>query len=202
MIYTYQDPSEIVEGGARRFFRSGLFPLSVIAALAGIALYSVGNADVQFDWFSTLVIIGYISLVVAWHNRHQCGEIRLSDDGTCELVTKRRVVRLHANEIRSVTYRRHHSNDRHESYVIRCPAGKFGVSEDMTGFLDFLIRLETLNPAVDLSSFPPDTWPGLHTVGSRGRGADMMRLGISLIFPVGITVVLVVLIIETITGKY
>jgi len=56
----------------------------------------------------------------------------------------------------------------------------------MTGFLDFLTRLATLNPAVDLSSFPAflaDAWSGLGTPATAVSGTDVSRLVRSAVFP-------------------
>lgn len=79
-----------------------------------------------------------------------CGEIRLGDDGTCELETKHRVVRLHVKEIRSV---QSWDDDAVEGYTIHYHGGKLRVTQKMTGFDDFLTRLGALNPAVDLTGF-------------------------------------------------
>jgi hypothetical protein len=45
----------------------------------------------------------------------------------------------------------------------------------MGGFHDFLARLKTLNPAVDLSGFPTDAWPGLGRPEGEG-GITVSRL--------------------------
>src|SRR6266511_2649446 len=96
-----------------------------------------------------------------------CGEIRLSDDGRCELETKRQVIRLHVNQIRSVKYWRDDESDR-ESYTIRYQGGKLKVSDGMTLFPDFLARLQRLNPALDVTTFPADAWPELRTPAAAG----------------------------------
>ena len=124
--------------------------------------------------------------------------IRLSDDGTCELETKRRVVCLHANEIRSVAYS---ASDAGESYKIHYQGGYLPVTTAMTGFPDFLARLKTLNPAVDLTSFPPDAWPGLGAPATDQRGTSVSRRIGGALFSVGAVVALVWLAIETLTAK-
>src|SRR6266498_2532198 len=92
-------------------------------------------------WMAAAVSVGAVLFVlihqyVVYRHHHYgtCSEIRLSDEGICELETKRR--------------------------VIRQQGGKLAVNEEMTAFADFLSRLKALNPAVDLTSFPADTWPG------------------------------------------
>ncbi len=119
----------------------------------------------------------------------------LSDDGTCELDTKRRVTRLHVKQIQSVLYRRDSESDG-EYYRIRYQGGKLSVDERMTDFRDFLIRLKTLNPAVDLSSFPAGAWPGLATPDE--ARATAQRRGIrGALFPVGVVLLLIWLTVET-----
>jgi hypothetical protein len=111
--------------------------------------------------------------------RRACDEIRLSDDGTCELETKRRVIRLHVSEISAVEYR--DDDETGESYTIRFRGGKTWVSPLVEQFPDFLARLESLNPAVDLSSFPA-AWPDREPAEpSRTGFGDSLR---SAVFPV------------------
>ena len=129
-----------------------------------------------FSWASVGLcgmICGFVVLVQHRHYRHRadgiCGEIRLNDHGTCELETRRRVIRLHAHEIRSVRYSPENDEQR-ESYTIHYQSGKLDVGKQMTGFADFLTRLKTLNPSVDLNSFPSDAWPGLSHPITKERG--------------------------------
>jgi hypothetical protein len=132
-----------------------------------------------------------------------CGEIRLDDDGTCELQTKRQVIRLHVNEIRCVKYWRDPEGGS-ASFTIYHRTGKLSVTEEMTGFLDFLTRLVTLNPAVDLSSFPAflaDAWSGSGTPAIAVSGTDVSRLVRSVVFPLCVVVLLVWLALETLLGK-
>ena len=64
------------------------------------------------------------------------------------------------------------------------------------GFADFLTRLKTLNPAVDLSSFPADRWPGLVT--SAKAQTTTVRQGIrGALFPSAILILLIWLAVET-----
>ena len=101
----------------------------------------------------------FMGSVFAWcfydHSRRSCFEIRLSDDGTCEFVTGRRVIRLHVHEITAVKY----SNDVEsgESYAVRYRGGRIGLRSSISDLRGFVTRLQAVNPAVDLSSFP-DSW--------------------------------------------
>jgi hypothetical protein len=62
--------------------------------------------------FFVFTYFGYRRLVYG-----TCGEIRLGDDGTCELETKRTVIRLHVNDLRCVRYSPE-TDEQIESYTI------------------------------------------------------------------------------------
>ena len=124
----------------------------------------------------------------------KCSAIRLSDDGTCELETKRRVIRLHVNQIRSVRFSPA-GDESSESYSIRYEGGKLHVDKRMADFADFLSRLKALNPAVDLTTFP-EGWPGLGRQASETPG-PLRRL----LFPLIVIVLLVSLASHTLLGK-
>jgi hypothetical protein len=128
-----------------------------------------------------------------------CGEIRLVDDGTCELETKRRVIRLHVNDLRSVRFLPE-TDEQSESYTIHFRGGKLHVGKRMTSFPDFLTRLKTLNPAVDLTSFPADRWPGLGQSATEARGTLVRRFLGSALFPLIVISSLVYLASQTL-GK-
>ena len=128
-----------------------------------------------------------------------CGEIRLGDDGTCELETKRRVIRLHVNEIHSVRYWRE-TDEQSESYTIHSTSGKLDVEKEMTGFADFLTRLKTLNPAVDLASFPTGAWPGLGQPAT-SRGTLVRHFIRSALFPLIVISLLVYLASQTLPNQ-
>jgi hypothetical protein len=128
-----------------------------------------------------------------------CGEIRLGDDGTCELETKRRVIRLHVNDLRSVRYRRK-TDEQSESYTIHYRGGKLDVGPRMTGFADFLTRIKTLNPAVDLASFPAGAWPGLGQPATT-RGTLVRRFMRSALFPLIVISLLVYLASQTLASS-
>src|SRR5262245_61693240 len=102
MVRTYRNETAF-ESGAARFFGSGFFLLLVLTALLIVVFSRLDRVETQFDWFSAPVMLVGVGLAIAWHNRHECREIRLSDDGICEFETRRRSTRLHVNEIRSVT---------------------------------------------------------------------------------------------------
>jgi hypothetical protein len=68
--------------------------------------------------------------------------------------------------------------------------------------LDFLARLKTLNPGVDLTSFPADRWPGLGAPATQEQATTVGRGIRRALFPVGVVVTLIWLAIETLTtGK-
>jgi hypothetical protein len=127
----------------------------------------------------------------------RCVQIRLHDDGRCELEARRRLIRLHANEITSVKYELDDESDR-ESYTIRYHGGKLDVSDGMTNFPDFLARLERLNPAVDLSSFPSEAWPASDTASHAGALNLFIR---SALFPLLVILAFAWLAIQASTGN-
>ena len=197
-IHTYRDPEAFRED-----------PLLLPRFVAGVFLFAILGFDVVNDrltWFTVLVSTFCAAAVVGGYvffRREQegnCGEIRLSDDGTCELETKRRVTRLHVGEIRSVRYWRD-SESEHEHYTIYYRDGKVDVTRRMNGFLDFLTRLKTLNPAVDLSSFPSflvETFPGGIGDARSGESATPMnRFFHSALFPLLVVAALVWLAMQT-----
>jgi hypothetical protein len=118
--------------------------------------FSLGDA-----LFAAVWAVAGLLLVRGVYRRYYyygvCEEIRLSNDGTCELEARRTVVRLHVNEIKAVKYRCSDEDDG-ESYTIRFTGGKLEVGDGMADFPDFLARLERLNPAVELTSFPAGAW--------------------------------------------
>jgi hypothetical protein len=199
MTYTYRD-STILESKTLQLV---VFPLAVFLVIVALGASALAHG---FTWaervegavgFVVVFGLGYIS-----YRRHRygtCGEIRLSDDGTCELETKRRVIRLHVNEIRCVAYSR---SDEGASYTIHYHGGHLPVTNGMTGFPDFLARLKTLNPGVDVTSFPPDRWPGLGGPATQEHATTVGRGIRRALFPVGVVVALIWLAIETLTtGK-
>jgi hypothetical protein len=97
-----------------------------------------------FGFFLTWALYDY--------SRRSCFEIHLTDEGICEFVTGRRVIRLHVHEITAVEYRR--DDEGEESYAVRHRGGRIGMRSSIANFRGFVGRLRAMNPAVDLSSFP------------------------------------------------
>jgi len=124
--------------------------MPVLAFAGGFTL-----ADRAEGALGLALFIGCVYLSDRRHRQRTCSEIRLGDDGTCELETKRAVIHLHVNQIASVEYVR--DSDSRADYVISYQGGSVPVTKGMTDFADFLNRLGALTPAVDLNSFPPDT---------------------------------------------
>jgi len=198
VIHTYRDAdvfrSRYWERPLPRFLSLGVIPLFLFGPLAaGWFPFSwpVAGAAAAFTVLS--VIAEYNQLRREQYGN--CGEIRLDDDGTCELETKRRVIRLHANEIRSVAHWPE-SDETSESYTIYYQGGKLRVAKRMTDFHDFLSRLKTLNPAANLPGFPADTWPDLGGQGAEKPGYARRFLQ-SALFPLIVITVLVYLATQT-----
>ena len=162
MIRTYRDSEAL----GRRFLGPAHVGFWLLALTFVLGPFAFGWS--RLTWAGPAPFVGgfiglaFVHQYFAYRQQYygRCGEIRLSDDGTCELETERRVIRLHVNEIRSVRYSRD-SEDGRESYSIHYRAGKLHVAERMTDFRDFLTHLKALSPAVDLSGVPTDTWPDL-----------------------------------------
>lgn len=191
MTHTYRDP----DVPSFRLWHLSFFLLFPIFSVAPLALGAVPVTKdaLLFAAVGTIpLLIAYFAYRSEYHGK--CSEIRLSDDGTCELETKRRVIRLHVNQIRSVRFSPA-SDESSESYTIRYEGGKLHVDKRMSNFPDFLTRLKGLNPAVDLTSFPA-AWPDLGERGSENPG-PLRRL----LFPLIVIVLLVSLASHTLLGK-
>ena len=196
MIHSYRDPEAL----KRTFWGPNLGGFGVLALLV-VVLSFVWSQLTWSDAQGLGLFVGCLFLFVPFAYRHHyygtCEEIRLSDDGTCEPDTKRRTIRLHVNQIRSVVYGRGRSSEGDgEFYSIRYEGGKLYVDERMTDFRDFLDRLRTLNPAVDLSTFPADAWPGLAT-SADARAAALRRGVRGALFPASVVILLIWLAVET-----
>ena len=205
MIHTYRDADVF-----RTRYWDGAIPS--VLSFCFLVLFLFGPLAAgwfPFNWTFAVAAGAFTVLaLVAGYNQHRreqygnCGEIRLDDDGTCELETKRRVIRIHASEIQSVKYWRDSESER-EHYTIHYRGGKLHVAERMTGFRDFLTRLKTLNPAVDLASFPAlltDAWPTAGGQATEER-TFMSRFLRSALFPLIVISMLVYLAIQTIPSK-
>jgi len=157
--HSYRDERFATVAGWYR--RTALVPLAVIGVMIGLADRRAR------DSILLVALALFVFVLAAIAGRRACIEIRLSEDGMCELVTKRNVIRLRVGQIRSVRCRSAGDGDS-ESYRIEFDGGKIDVAEQMTDFHDFLLRLRELNPAVDLSGFREPAWPGLTMpIGSR-----------------------------------
>jgi hypothetical protein len=180
----------------------GVFLLFLFAYMMTEAIGEVRNRGVlSLDGVSAAVVLcAAIAVGRYLYRRHyyrRCAEIRLSDDGRCDLETKRGTVRLHVNEIESVKYRRGDDGGP-DSYTIRYRGGRVEVTGRMTRFRDFLVRLRQLNPGIDLSSSPAEKWPDLALPAPPRTVGGSMR---SALFPSIVFVVLAWLAFETLTGS-
>jgi len=198
-MHVYRDES-VLEN--RVELLGGVVVVGVVASLPTASIVEGFNngltwGDALIAAFWVGVALAVLRAVYRHHYYGTCGEIRLSDDGTCELETKRRLIRLHVNEIKSVKYSRDDESDR-ESYTIRFQGGKLEVTDGMTHFPAFLAQLERMNPAVDLTSFPADDWPDLRTPEPAGTVNRLMR---SALFPLVVILALAWIAIKALTGN-
>ena len=199
MIHTYRDPQIF----RSRFLGSSHLRSFVLFCLISVALFALTGFRFTWDaatFFGGPFALGLV-LVFLSHRGQQyggCREIRLSDDGTCELDTPRRSIRVHVNEIRSVRYSPE-TDDSSESYTIQYREGSLHVAKGMTGFADLLTRLKASNPALDLSSFP-SAWP---TLGERtpDKLGPVNRFFSGALFPLIVVILLVYLASQTLLGK-
>lgn len=196
MVKTYRD-----EATARdRRPLSGFFVFALISALFFAPSFVRGGLTRGGAEFLTVVIAASILIVVVGY-RHQylgiCLEIRLDDDGNCELETRRRTIRIHARDIYAVRYSAE-TDDGPESYEIRFKTGKLHVSHSMTDFLDFLRQLKAFNPAVELLRFPAASDPALGEAPSTRGRLETGYIVRSLAFPAVVVILLVWLAVETV----
>jgi hypothetical protein len=197
ITHTYRDP-DVFKG---RF--DGLAALAVCAFITAFLFGPIAFGWVPFTWTWAAacgVSCGFVFAGQYVLYRRQtygsCAEIRLGDDGTCELETKREVIRLHVHDLRSVRYSRE-TDDRVESYTIHYRSGKLHVGKGMTGFGDFLSRLRTLNPAVELTGFPTNAWSALGQPATKERGTLLGLFIRSALFPLIVISLLVYLASQT-----
>ncbi len=158
MIHTYRDPylHGTERSPARTLFAAGAFVLLV-------TLLFLGLARTGFTWAERAQLLGAVALTCGLaallssrYSQRVCSEIRLDDDGTCEFATRRGVIALHVRQITAVEY--DNDGDSRCEYRVRYRGGKIAVEAGMSAFTDFLARLSTLNPTVDLSSIPARIW--------------------------------------------
>ena len=203
MIHTYRDDRFLDS----RFADLDGYVLAWLIVASWVPAAIVERLDRGFTLGDALIVLFWsgVALAVArgfyWHYCYRrCGEIRLSDDGTCELETKRGVIRLHASELRGVKYYRDDDSGR-ESYTILCRGGRLKVSDRITGFDDFLARLATLNPALELTNFPNELVYRIGATAGRRRGSLARRIVTSVLFPFFVFVLLVWLAIQILMTK-
>jgi hypothetical protein len=187
VIHTYRDPADSRS-------RVGVAPLVFALFLLSAPILALFRGSVSWAEVVPASMLSAIALLWFFASRRTeqlgCREIRLSDDGSCELETKQRVIRLHASQIRCVEYQRDSETGR-EHYTIRFGPDKVGVAGSMPDFLDFVTRLKTLNPAVDMSSFPAlvsAAWPDAAPAVERSVVDRFLR---SALFPLLVIVLFV-----------
>ena len=97
MVHTYRDPALTKS----RFFGPG-FPLVFLVFVIAPFAFLDGPIWLRAIFPGSFLLVQYLF----YRQRYQrgCAEIRLSDDGTCEIETKRNVIRLHVNEVRQVEH--------------------------------------------------------------------------------------------------
>ena len=96
MIHTYRDANVLRSRSRGRSF------LQILGFGAAVVLFFFGPFAIgwsPFTWteagkFGGLTAVALVVMYAAHRREHYgiCGEIRLDDDGTCELETKRRVM--------------------------------------------------------------------------------------------------------------
>jgi len=143
--------------------------------LAGIAM-----AGITFEqWPLTIVLSA--PLFVLWASPIYAEfflrfyEVRLSDEGACEFKAALRSKLVRAQQIITVErdYRGWRMNDDDtEMTAVRFQGGSLIVVQPVDDFTEFLARLKTLNPAVDLTSYSADTRRDVDTTGERTSAAD------------------------------
>src|SRR4051812_4499710 len=158
MVHTYGESRARERSPAARLIAS-LRPMILLAPLGWGAMTVVGHGA---SWGNLAFVAAFciwilcVSALGHWRDR-DCRQIRLSDDGACELETSRRVIRLHVNQINAVEYYKDDESER-EHYTIKYRDGSVVVPDAIAHFDDFLERLKTLNPGVGVTNFPT-RWP-------------------------------------------
>jgi hypothetical protein len=187
VTYTYRDP-DVFKG---RALGLTAFSICALVLVSLVGAFVAGWVPLAFGAFGVFIVVHQYG-VYRQLQYGSCGEIRLDDDGTCELETRGSVIRLHVNEISSVRYSGE-NDEQPEYYTIHFRSTRLHVAKRMTDFPDFLARLKTLHPAVDLTSFPAETWPGVGAAPEE-RGTPLRRLLTrSLLLPLSVVVLLVYL---------
>jgi len=200
MVHTYRDkgPEPVREHRLLRLGALLLVALTIgmfVVAFGSVIVDAIANG-VRWNNWGLIAFVVFVAWTLYHHNKRLCLEIRLSDDGTCELETRRRVVRLHVNQISAVEYAEDDENPR-EWYTVEYNGGSILVPE-WADFADFLQRLKALNPAVDLSSFP-SAWPDADAAETSGTG--VMRFLQSALFPLVIIIIIILALVWLATSS-
>jgi hypothetical protein len=138
---------------------SGVRLLLAAARLVAFAAVVGGPvAWVVWAWHKGLgdAVVAVVVSLLIWraayrsHYHRTCREIRLSEDGRCELHAERRVVHLGAGQITSL---RDGTGDEDAGYhyLILFEGGKMKLHGDWPDFEDFVARVVAMNPYVDLT---------------------------------------------------
>jgi len=129
MIHTYRD----MNAPGARSIAVQTAAAAVLIPVGWIAFFVYAGAGFELVWENVLILAAGVVLppvfmfLAYWDaSRALCREIRLDDDGTCELVTSHRVIRLHVNEITALKYQRDSEGDT-GSFSIRYTGGKLEV---------------------------------------------------------------------------
>ena len=196
MIHTYRDMN--APGG--RSLAVAAAGMGVLVPVGSIAFFAFAGPGFPRTWSEVLILAHFVVvppvflfLAYKYDSRVSCNEIRLDDHGTCELETRRRLIRLHVNEITAVKYQRD-SEGGTGSYDIRYAGGKLVVSEKMTNFSDFLARLSAANPAVSVTDVPADL------LARRARREQSRSFATSVLFPLLFAGLVVWLSLKTLLG--
>jgi hypothetical protein len=191
-MHTYRDSFNL----RRRAFATAY-------AATGVLIVVLLSAVTHPLWAS-LVLSALIAFVqyITYRNLYEaaCTEIRLSDEGICELQAKRRMIRLDATQVRSVNYTPE-SDQTNEHYTLSYQGGNLRVGRRMTGFPDFLARLKALNPALDLTSLPAQFWAQGRTPAAHEPARELINVIRSAATPLIITVALALIATQTLLGR-
>jgi hypothetical protein len=201
-IHIYRDPGFPRDRAPLSHVGLGDLMIGLFLVVPVVAIVGFANGFTVSDRIQGAVALGLFLAIVYFgdrrHRNHVCGEIRLSEDGTCELESKRRMISLHVNQIESVKCP--NDPDSRAAYYISYQGGSVSVGHGMTDFTDFLSRLQSLNPAVDLSGSPADAWPGPGAPATE-RGTLVDRFFRGALFPLIVVILLVYLASQTLLGK-
>ncbi len=116
MLHTYQDPKAPGDRALGFILAGFVLFLPVVIVLNEIGHHFTWGGFVRAPAEAMALVLPFACLAFWWQHGI-CSEIRLDDNGTCELETRGQVIRLRVDEIRSVKGRRDADSER-ESYTI------------------------------------------------------------------------------------